>query len=83
MQRHKIQSFKMKKGDCVMKYPEIQQIIDTMAKAGYDCKKKIEEIEVMQQRATLGTGFEVCTDKPPCVQCGVYNCPSRTCPSLV
>ncbi len=27
--------------------------------------------------------FEVCTDKPKCSQCGVYNCPSRTCPSLV
>ena len=27
--------------------------------------------------------FEVCTDKPKCAQCGVYNCPSRTCPSLV
>ena len=39
-----------------MKYPEIQQIIDTMAKAGYDYKKEIEEIEVMQKRATLGIG---------------------------
>lgn len=27
--------------------------------------------------------FEVCTDKPECAQCGVHNCPSRTCPSLV
>lgn len=27
--------------------------------------------------------FNVCTDKPKCAQCGVYNCPNRTCPSLV
>ncbi len=27
--------------------------------------------------------FEVCVDKPKCAQCGVYKCPSRTCPSLV
>ena len=36
-----------------MKYPEIQQIIDTMTKTGYDYKKEIEEIEVMQKRATI------------------------------
>ena len=39
-----------------MKYPEIQQIIDTMIKAGYDYKKEIEEIEVMQKRAMIGMG---------------------------
>ena len=40
-----------------MKYPEFQQIIDTMTKADYDYKKEIEEIEVMQKRATIGVGF--------------------------
>lgn len=36
-----------------MKHPEIQQIIDTMKKAGYDYKKEIEEIEAMQKRALI------------------------------
>lgn len=45
-----------------MKYPEIQQIIDTMIKAGYDYKKEIEEIEVMQKRATIGMGSELSSD---------------------
>ncbi|MBQ4120384.1 MAG: hypothetical protein IJD35_00060, partial [Clostridia bacterium] len=40
-----------------MKYPEIQQIIDTMTKAGYDYKKEIEDIEVMQKRALANASF--------------------------
>ena len=42
-----------------MKYPEFQQIIDNMTKSGYDYKKEIEEIEVMQKRATLGIGSAI------------------------
>ena len=41
------------------------------------------EIDTILWQYCAKDKFEVCTDKPKCAQCGVYNCPSRTCPSKV
>ncbi len=41
------------------------------------------EIDTILWQFCAKDKFEVCTDEPKCAQCGVYDCPSRTCPSLV